>query len=73
MNNYFRIFLTALLFSVAQTINAQSFGDSTVFRFGGYVKADFIHTWYMNGDVGRLQISANYWFGYKNIDAYEKN
>ncbi len=25
---------------------------TTIFKFGGYIKADFIHSWYMNGDVG---------------------
>ncbi len=28
------------------------FLDSTQFKFGGYIKADFLHTWYNNGDVG---------------------
>ena len=26
--------------------------DSTEFAFGGYIKTDFINTWYMNGEVG---------------------
>jgi hypothetical protein len=26
--------------------------NKTTFKFGGYIKADFLHTWYNNGDVG---------------------
>ena len=33
-------------------VNAHNFGDSTVFSFGDYVKADFLSSWYQNGDVG---------------------
>ncbi len=35
----------------AQSLYGQDIIDSTEFSFGGYVKADFIQTWYMNGDV----------------------
>jgi hypothetical protein len=31
---------------------AQTFIDSTTFKFGGYIKTDIINTWYRNGDVG---------------------
>ena len=31
---------------------AQTFIDSTTFKFGGYIKTDLINTWYRNGDVG---------------------
>jgi hypothetical protein len=32
-------------------VNGQAFIDSTTFKFGGYIKTDFISTWYQNGDV----------------------
>ena len=31
---------------------AQDEGTETTFNFGGYIKADFINSWYQNGDVG---------------------
>ena len=33
-------------------LSAQTFIDSTTFKFGGYIKTDLINTWYRNGDVG---------------------
>ncbi len=52
-----RIFM-AFLF-VSFTCFGQKTGDpekkeepTTTFKFGGYVKADFLNTWYNNGDVG---------------------
>jgi hypothetical protein len=42
--------MTFLLLSETMAY-AQSFIDSTTFQFGGYIKADFISTWYQNGDV----------------------
>ena len=27
-------------------------GPTTTFKFGGYIKADFLNSWYNNGDVG---------------------
>lgn len=44
------IILLALNFSViAQSDSTQT--NKTTFKFGGYVKADFLNTWYYNGDV----------------------
>lgn len=40
-----------LFFSLA-LLGQVSNEATTTFRFGGYVKADFINTWYQNGDVG---------------------
>jgi hypothetical protein len=42
----------ALIIASIINIKAQAFIDSTTFQFGGYVKTDFISTWYQNGDVG---------------------
>lgn len=43
--------LIAVSLASIQILNAQSFIDSTTFKFGGYIKADFISSWYQNGDV----------------------
>lgn len=32
---------------------AQDEPGKTTFKFGGYIKADFLNTWYQNGDVGQ--------------------
>jgi hypothetical protein len=33
-------------------VSAQEETAKTTFKFGGYIKADFLNTWYQNGDVG---------------------
>lgn len=35
----------------------QDESKKTIFKFGGYIKANFLHTWYNNGDIG----SENAW------------
>ncbi len=45
-----KLFFLFLLLGPALS-QAQVF-DSTEYAFGGYIKADFLHTWYNNGDVG---------------------
>lgn len=44
-----------LLFTLSVLLSASLFAQNetakTTFKFGGYVKADAINTWYMNGDV----------------------
>lgn len=44
--------LKILLLAWAFSTSAYAQNDSTIFSFGGYVKADFLNTWYRNGDVG---------------------
>ena len=60
---------------------AQEENTKTTFKFGGYIKADFLNTWYTNGDVGersplrdfhRVQFTTKYTFGYHNAVADEK-
>ena len=43
-----------ILFIVLNTIPvlAQEEESKTTFKFGGYIKADFLNTWYTNGDIG---------------------
>jgi hypothetical protein len=46
----FALALSFLLLAVM--VNAQEDGTETTFKFGGYIKADFLNSWYLNGDVG---------------------
>ena len=45
-----KLFIFLVLFC-ANSIYAQEKGK-TEFKFGGYIKADFLNTWYQNGDIG---------------------
>jgi len=49
MKNLFSILCCLFL---AANISAQEESGKTTFKFGGYIKADFLNTWYQNGDVG---------------------
>ena len=44
------ICLSLSLFSYSQADEKEE--PTTTFKFGGYVKADFLNSWYNNGDVG---------------------
>ncbi|MBK3517788.1 DcaP family trimeric outer membrane transporter [Carboxylicivirga marina] len=46
-----KLFYPLLLFMTIG-VCAQENESQTTFKFGGYIKADFINTWYENGDVG---------------------
>lgn len=52
MNLIKKIAFVLLLLTMSSTVGFSQVLDSTVFNFGGYIKADFLHTWYNNGDVG---------------------
>ena len=45
------LYTIALLICCSMALPAQEEAKTT-FNFGGYVKADFINTWYQNGEVG---------------------
>ena len=45
--------LIVLTIALTANLSAQdNEGSTTEFKFGGYIKADFLNSWYMNGDVG---------------------
>jgi len=57
------ILLTLLIFTldtalVAQTDSTRT--NKTTFSFGGYVKGDYLHTWYQNGDIGENSIMNDF-------------
>ncbi len=43
--------ISFLFLIIPLLINAQEKKSPTTFKYGGYIKADFINTWYENGDV----------------------
>lgn len=45
------ILLLSILLVQVGCLEAQTLIDSTSMRFGGYVKVDFISSWYRNGDI----------------------
>ena len=46
-----KVLLSLWILSIPAGLKSQVI-DSTEFAFGGYIKTDFINTWYMNGEVG---------------------
>ena len=51
MRKHLLLFLLLLL-CIKSTFAQQDPDKTTTFKFGGYIKADFLNTWYQNGDVG---------------------
>ena len=47
-----KIFVILISFFIISTAFCQEAQKETIFKFGGYIKADFLNTWYTNGDVG---------------------
>ena len=53
------LLVTGLLWSLAMGW-AQEGESNTTFKFGGYIKANSLHTWYQNGDVGETSPLRDY-------------
>ena len=53
ISNIRRAFTISAVLLFAQNIHSQERKDSSIteLHFGGYIKADFLNTWYQNGDV----------------------
>lgn len=46
------LFFLLMILSITITNAQEDSVATTTFKFGGFINADFIHTWYQNGDVG---------------------
>jgi len=46
------LLLLLISFSMKKSFAQEDSNKTTTFKFGRYIKADFLHTWYNNVDVG---------------------
>ena len=54
-----RQFIWVIMIS-STAVFAQDETSNTTFKFGGYIKADFLNSWYKNGDVGETSPLRDY-------------